>query len=123
MSRLVFQYAVLRAVPRVERGESVNVGVLLYCQDADVLGARVHVDETRLRALHPAVDVEGLRELLTGVERVCAGEGPAGVTGLGQRFRWLTSPRSTVLQTGAAHSGFTADPHGELDRLFAALVS
>ncbi len=122
MTRLVFQYAVLRAVPRVERGEFANVGVLLYCQDADVLQARVHVDADRLRALHPDADVASLQELLAGVERVCAGEGPAGGSGLGQRFRWLTSPRSTVLQTGAAHSGFTADPVAELDRLFAALV-
>ena len=118
----VFEYAVLRAVPRVERGECVNVGVVLYCQDADLLRAVVHVDADRLRALDPGVDVEGVRGAATALERTCAGDGPAGATSLGQRFRWLTAPRSTVLQPGPVHSGLTGDPVAELDRLVDALV-
>ena len=118
----VFEYAVLRAVPRIERGECVNVGVVLYCQDAGLLRAVVHVDADRLRALDAAVDVEGVREAATALERTCAGEGPAGATSLGQRFRWLTAPRSTVVQAGPVHSGLTDDAAAELDRLVAALV-
>lgn len=120
--RRVFQYAVLQAVPRVQRGECINVGVVLYCQDADFLAAAVHLDVARLRCLDAAVDVTAVQEALSAVERMCAGEGPAGATSLGQRFRWLTSPRSTVVRCGAAHSGFTVDPGAELSRLVAALV-
>ena len=122
MTRSVFEYAVLRAVPRVERGECVNVGLVLYCQDADFLRTRVHLDVARLRALDAQVDVEGVRGALEALARTCAGEGPAGTTSLGQRFRWLTAPRSTLLQTSAVHCGLTRDPAGELSRLFALLV-
>lgn len=120
--RVVFEYAVLRAVPRVERGESVNVGVLLYCRPADLLQAVVHVDEARLLALDPTADVAGIRDAAAALQRTCAGEGPAGATSLGQRFRWLTAPRSTVVQPGPVHSGLTAAPVGELDRLVRTLV-
>ena len=122
MSRSVFEYALLRAVPRVERGESVNVGLVLYCQDSDFLQVQVHVDVDRLRALDPDVDVEGVRAAAQALHRTCLGEGPAGQTSLGQRFRWLTAPRSTVVHAGPVHSGLTADPAAELDRLVAALV-
>lgn len=120
--RKLFQYAVLRAVPRVERGESVNVAVVLYCQDANFLALEMHLDQARLRCLDPAVDLEGVQQALQGMQRVCAGEGPAGRIGLGQRFRWLTSARSTVLQVGSAHSGLTVDPQAELARLLTAVV-
>ena len=119
---VVFDYAVLRAVPRVDRGESVNVGVLLYCQDRDVLAARVAVDEARLRALDPSVDVDAVRTAAEALRLTCLGEGPAGATSLGQRFRWLTAPRSTVVHAGPVHSGLTRDPEAELDRLLTALV-
>jgi hypothetical protein len=122
VSRSVFEYAVLRAVPRVERGECVNVGVLLYCQDADLLRCEVRVDEARLRMLDPGVDVGGVTEAVAALARTCAGEGPAGATSLGQRFRWLTAPRSTVVQPGPVHSGLTDDAVAELDRLVTALV-
>ncbi len=122
MTRLVFEYAVLRAVPRVERGECVNVGVVLYCQAADFLETALHVDADRLRALDPAVDVDAVHEAAEGLRRTCQGEGPAGATSLGQRFRWLTAPRSTVVHTGPVHSGLTADAPAELARLVAALV-
>lgn len=123
--RVVFEYALLRVVPRLERGECVNVGVLVYCQPADLLVAAVHVDEARLRALAADLDVEAVTRSLDGVHRVCAGgdlAGPAASSSLGQRFRWLTSPRSTIVQTGPAHAGLTRDPAAEPGRLLERLV-
>lgn len=122
MSRHVFEYALLRATPRVERGETVNVGVVLYCQARDFLRVGVHVDADRLRALDRDVDVDGVRAAADGLQRTCDGDGPAGETSLGQRFRWLTAPRSTVVHAGPVHSGLTADPEAELARLVDALV-
>lgn len=122
MTRVVFEYAVLRACPRIERGERVNVGLVLYCQAREFLQVAVHVDDARLRSLDPAADPDGVRQALQALERACAGEGPAGQTSQGQRFRWLTAPRSTVLAAGEVHSGLTDDPAGELDRLVTALV-
>ncbi len=119
---VVFEYAVLRAVPHVERGECVNVGVVLYCQSRDFLQTALHVDADRLRALDPGVDVEAVREAAEGLRRTCEGQGPAGATSLGQRFRWLTAPRSTVVHAGPVHSGLTRDAGAELRRLVAALV-
>jgi len=118
----VFEYAALRAVPRLERGECVNIGVVLYCQAREFLAVSVHVDAARLRALDAGVDVEGVTAAAEALQLTCEGEGPAGQTTLGQRFRWLTAPRSTIVQTGPAHSGLTADPVVELDRLLNALV-
>lgn len=118
----LFEYAAVRAVPRVERGELVNVGVLLYCQELEFLSALAHVDEVRLRMLSPAVDVDAVRESVDALCRTCLGEGPAGATSLGQRFRWLTAPRSTLVQCGPVHTGRTDDPGLELARLHAALV-
>ena len=117
-----FEYALLRAVPRVQRGECVNVGVLLYCQELDYLDALTHVDEGRLRALDADIDLVALDDALTAVCRTCEGAGPAAETSLGQRFRWLTAPRSTVLQPGPVHAGLTDDPAAELIRLVEALV-
>ena len=117
-----FEYAVLRAVPQVQRGECVNVGVVLYCQERDFLDALTYVDEWRLRALDADMDLGALEDALAAVCRTCEGEGPAASTSLGQRFRWLTAPRSTVLQTGPVHAGLTDDPAAELVRLVEALV-
>ncbi len=122
MSRVVFEYALVRASPRVDRGECVNVGVVLYCQSRDFLAVRVHVAPERLRLLDPSVDVDGVVGAATALQRTCAGEGPAGQTSLGQRFRWLTAPRSTVVHTGPVHSGLTDDPEVELARLVDVLV-
>lgn len=118
----LFEYAVLRAVPRVERGEFVNVGVVLYSQELDFLAAQVRLDERRLLAVDPAADVPAVRAALDAVRRTCEGTGPAGRTPLGQRFGWLTAPRSTVLQAGPVHTGMTDDPRAELDRLLDKLV-
>ena len=118
----LFEYAVLQAVPRVERGECVNVGVVLYSQELEFLDALTHVDAERLRTLDAGVDVAAVEEALDAVCRACRGEGPAGSTPLRQRFGWLTAPRSTVVRSGPIHLGKTADAAAELQRLHAALV-
>jgi len=122
MTRAAFEYALLRAVPRIERGECVNVGVVLYCQAHDFLGTAVHVDDMRLRALDPDVDVSAVRQAVEAVRRACQGDGPAGTTSLGQRFRWLTAPRSTVVHAGPVHTGLTRQPDVDLARLLDRLV-
>ncbi|HZG07039.1 MAG TPA: DUF3037 domain-containing protein [Streptomyces sp.] len=123
--RDVFEYAVLRVVPRVERGESINAGVVLYCRARSFVAARIHLDEDRLRALDPGVDVEGVRAALHAVECVCRGGDVAGQAAgedAGRRFRWLVAPRSTVVQPGPVHTGLTADPEAEAERLLDVLV-
>ena len=119
----VFEYAVVRAIPRVERGECLNVGVMVYCQAADYLGASVQVDEARLLALDASADVEAVTTAVNAIKATCAGTtGPAAAAGPGERFRWLTSPRSTIVQPGPVHSGLTEQPEAELARLFDELV-
>lgn len=113
----IFEYAVLRVVPRVERGEAINAGVIVYSKAYKYLRARSELDEQRLRALDPHVDVDAVRNGLTAVEKACT-EGPLAERPLGDRFRWLTAPRSTMVQPGPVHTGLTADPAGELNRLF-----
>ncbi|MFJ3656326.1 DUF3037 domain-containing protein [Streptomyces nigra] len=123
--RDVFEYALLRVVPRVERGECVNAGVLVYCRARGYLGARTHLDERRLLALDPDADVAGVRAALDAVERVCGtGEaaGQAAGDDAGRRFRWLIAPRSTVVQPGPVHTGLTLDPVAETERLLDRLV-
>ncbi|MEU8248685.1 DUF3037 domain-containing protein [Nonomuraea sp. NPDC048916] len=123
MSKDVYEYAVIRVVPRIERGEQINVGVLLYCQPRDYLCARVELDAVRLRALDPDADAEGVRRALGAYELACGEEaGPLAGESLGGRFRWLTAPRSTIVQTGPVHAGLTTDPGTELTRLFDVLV-
>lgn len=117
-----FEYVVLRVVPRVDRGESINAGVVLYCQALDYLGCRVHLDRTRLAALDPGADAVAIERALAAVSAFCAGAGPAAGEQLGRRFQWLAAPRSTVVQPGAVHTGLAADPDAELDRLLGALV-
>ena len=117
----VFEYAVVRVVPRVERGEAINVGVIVYAKAFRYLCARIVLDQARLLALDPRVDVAAVRAGLAAFERACT-QGPLAERPLGERFRWLTAPRSTMGQPGPVHSGLTTDPAGELDRLFATLV-
>ncbi|MGF1431516.1 DUF3037 domain-containing protein [Kitasatospora sp. LaBMicrA B282] len=121
-----FEYALIRAVPRVERGECVNVGVLLHCRWRGELLVRTLLPEAKLLALDPRVDLVGVGRALHGIEAVCAGgaaAGPAAGDSPGQRFRWLTAPRSAVVQPGPVHTGLTEDPQAELERLFAQLVA
>jgi hypothetical protein len=124
-TRLAYQYVVLRCVPRPDREEFLNVGVVLHCQSADFLGTSWHVDADRLRALHAGVDVEQVCEALTFVDRVCSGDaggGEAARQPLGQRFGFLKAPRSTVLQPGPVHGGMTDDPARQLEHLRERLV-
>jgi Protein of unknown function (DUF3037) len=126
MSRLAYQYVVLRCVPRVDREEFVNVGVVLYCQATDFLGVAWHVDRDRLRAFDPGLDLDQVCEALGFVEGVCAGDergGAASGKPLGQRFGFLKAPRSTVLQPGPVHGGVTQDPERQLEHLMEKLVS
>lgn len=121
-TRQPFEYVVLRVVPRVDRGESINAGVVLYCQALDYLGCRVHLDRDRLAALDPAADALAIDRALGALSDFCGGAGPAAGEQIGRRFQWLAAPRSTVVQPGAVHTGLTADPEAELDRLLGALV-
>ncbi len=124
-ARVPFEYVLVRVVPRVERGEQINVGVLLYCQARDFLAGLTYLDEARLRALDPTVDVDAVRDALGALERTCTGGedcGPSADLRLGQRWRWLTAPRSTILQPGPIHTGMTADPATDLQRLADLLV-
>ena len=116
--RSLFEYAILRVVPRIERGESMNAGILLYCRPLDYLGSRVRLDRERLAALDPAADAEQVGRALDAAAN-CTLQGNDDI---GQRFRWLTAPRSTVVQPGPIHTGLTADPEAETERLFALLV-
>jgi hypothetical protein len=120
-----FQYAILRVVPRVERGEALNAGVVLFCRPLRFLGARAELDEGLLAALSPGCDAAEVRDQLGTLVAVAEGRSEGGrVAGLDQseRFHWLTAPASTIVQPSEVHTGLTADPAGELDHLFAALV-
>jgi hypothetical protein len=120
-----YQYVVLRCVPRVDREEFLNVGVVLHCRMADFLDLAWHVDRARLLAFDARIDVDQVCESLSFVEAVCAGHPTAGapaVEPLTQRFGFLTAPRSTVLQPGPVHGGVTMDPARQLERLLAQLV-
>lgn len=121
-----YQYVTLRCVPRVDREEFVNVGVLAYCQEADFLAAACDVRTDRLQALWPALDPVAVTAALAFVEGVCRGDaalGEVALSDLGTRFGFLKAPRSTVVQPGPVHGGTTADPAAELQRLLAVLVS
>jgi hypothetical protein len=123
MSLDVYEYAVIRVMPSVERGELVNAGVIVYCQPRGYLCARVELDEARLLALGIAVDLPGVRHALAAYETACGDEaGPLRKEPLGSRFRWLTAPRSTIVQTGPVHAGLTEEPEAEIDHLMAKLV-
>ena len=123
--RQPFQYAALRIVPRVERGEAVNAGVVLFCRPLRFLGARAHLDEGLLKALSPNCDPAAVREQLRVMELIAAGDpegGPIAKLPASERFHWLVAPASTIVQPGPVHTGLTSDPAGELDHLFAKLV-
>lgn len=120
-----YEWAVLRVVPQVDRCEFVNAGVLVYCQRLEYLAAAVELDAARALALDPALDVDAVRRHLEAVRALCAGlpeAGPNAARPLGDRFRWLTSPRSTVVQPSPVHTGLTADPPAELQRLLDVMV-
>jgi len=123
--RNAFQYAIVRVFPRVERGECLNVGVVLLCRERRYLGARIALDEQRLVAFAPDVDPATIRPHLDAIERIAAGDptaGPIARLGQAERFHWLVAPASTIIQTSEVHSGLCDDPAAELDHLVATLV-
>ncbi|WP_247233459.1 DUF3037 domain-containing protein [Telluribacter sp. SYSU D00476] len=121
----LFEYAVIRVVPRVEREEFMNVGVILYCSSQGFLQTRYELNEQRLRAFSPEIDLPELKERLRAFERICAGRregGPIGQLPIAGRFRWLTAARSTIVQTSAVHPGLCDSAPDTLDRLYSQLV-
>jgi hypothetical protein len=126
VSREDFQYAVVRVVPHVERGECLNAGVVLFCRRRAFLAARVGLDEAALIALAPDCDPDEVRSHLEVLERIAAGDpagGPIAALERSERFHWLTAPSSTIVQTSPVHPGLTDDPEAELARLFTRLVA
>ena len=125
MAPEAFQYAVLRVVPDLDRGEALNVGVVVFSRRHRFLAGRFAVDEARLRAAFPAIDVEALREHLDGLARVASGDPEGGAVARmdpSDRFGWLAAPSSTIVQPSAVHTGLCDDPQRLLDRLFERLV-
>jgi hypothetical protein len=121
-----FSYAIYRLVPRVERGERINVGVVVFCRPLDYLAARTGLDETKLRALAPDADADAIRAHLRAYELIAAGDpagGPIAQLDTTARFHWLTAPASTVVQPSVVHTGLCEDPPGKLERLFDELVA
>ena len=120
-----FAYAVLRVIPRVERGERLNIGVVLFCRDRGFLDARLELDASRLLALSPDLDLAAVRLHLDFVRLVCAGDPACGMVARlppAERFGWLVAPASTIVQPSRVHVGLCADPAEALDRLLATLV-
>ncbi|HEU4657094.1 MAG TPA: DUF3037 domain-containing protein [Capillimicrobium sp.] len=125
-ARSPFSYTIVRVVPRVERGEAFNAGVVLFCRQRGFLAARVALDERRLAALAPDVSPETVRPYLDAIVRVAEGDpdaGPIAALDRSDRFGWLAAPSSTIIQPSPVHTGLTCDPAVTLDALFEALVA
>ena len=123
--RSPYQYAIIRVVPRVERGECLNAGVVLLCRSKSYIGAHTELDEGRLAALAPGTDPATVRPHLAAIERIARGEldgGPMARLSIAERFHWLVSPASTIIQPSDVHTGLTDDPAAELEHLFETLV-
>jgi len=120
-----YDYAIVRVVPRVERGEFVNVGVIVSCDATDSLAARIELDPARVLALDPGADIDAIRTALAAIDAVCAGSAGAGsLAGLSarERFHWLVAPRSAVIQTSPVHTGRTSEPATVINHLFETMV-
>ncbi|MFL6548885.1 MAG: DUF3037 domain-containing protein [Povalibacter sp.] len=120
-----YDYAIVRVVPRVDRGEFVNAGVIVSCQTRDFLEARIELDAARLLALDPNSDLESIRLNLMSIIKICQGgthAGPIGALTQRERFHWLVAPRSTIIQTSPVHSGRCADPQLVLEHLLNTMV-
>ena len=120
-----FDYAVVRVVPRVEREEFVNAGLIVFCLERQFLEARVTVEEARLRALWPGLDIELVRQHLEAIPKICAGDlsaGPIARMSQRERFHWLVAPRSTIIQVSPVHSGICENPAREMEQLFRSSV-
>ena len=112
-----YDYAFVRVVPHIERGEFVNVGVILFCRTLRYLDAKIQLNEKKVAALLPPFDMAQLQMHLDFIPRICAGDGPIGQLGQAESFHWLVSPHNTVIQTSPVHSGLCADPVAALERL------
>ena len=126
MSGNPFSYAVLRLVPRLERGERINVGVVVFCRPLQYLAARTGLDETRVVALWPELDAAAVRAHLAAVERIAAGDaagGPIARLETTARFHWLVAPSSTIIQPSEVHTGLCSEPAEQLEHLFRSLVA
>lgn len=124
-ARSSFDYAIIRVVPEVERGECLNVGVVLICRQRRYLGIRLALDADRLRAFWPSIDLEAVSQQLDGLRRVAEGDptaGPIARLSQAERFHWLVAPSSTIIQPSPAHSGLCEQPVAALDELMARLV-
>ena len=120
-----FSYAIYRLVPRIERGEQINVGVVVFCRTLDYLEARTELDEARALALCPDLDLAAVRPHLEAIERIAAGDprgGPIAALDLTARFHWLVAPSSTIIQPSEVHTGVSDRPQEQLHKLFEALV-
>jgi hypothetical protein len=123
--RAAFEYALIRVVPRVEREEFLNVGAVVFCRTRAFLAARIELDRGRLAALGAPADLDLVEQHLRAIPAICAGEEAAGAVArlpLAERFRWVVSPRSTVVQPSPVHTGITVDPAESLDHLMATMV-
>lgn len=124
-ARNSYDYALVRLVPHVERGECINAGVILFCRTLQFLGALIHLDSERALALTHQLDLDFVRQHLERIPLICAGGEQAGSIGLlsqPERFHWLVSPRSTIIQTSPVHSGLCQDPQKALEELFKEMV-
>lgn len=122
---LLYEYAVIRIVPRVEREEFINSGLILYCREARFLDIRYKVDRKKILALNPEADVQTLTELMVGIEKVCLGDKNGGEIAkltIAERFRWLTAQRSAMIQVSPVHPGLTSDPKEKLNQLYRELI-
>ena len=125
VERSPFEYAIVQVVPRVERGECLNAGIVLMCRPKRFLGAKTALDEALLVAMAPDVDPEIVRRHLAAIESIAAGQadaGPIAALSMAERFHWLLSPSSTIIQPSAVHTGLTTDPAATLEHLFRTLV-
>lgn len=122
----LFEYAVIRLVPRVEREEFLNIGVILYCRDLSFLDTCIRIDKTRIESFYAGLDLDCIQQNLQSYSRIAAGEGEGGAIAKldpASRFRWLTATRSTILQSSKVHPGLCTDPVSTLQSLFETLVS
>lgn len=122
---VTYDYAIIRVVPKVERAEFVNVGVIVSCPERDVLLAKIEIDERRLLALDPTLDLEAVRTHLAAIPKICAGgeqAGPIGRLSPRERFHWLVAPRSTIIQTSPTHTGSACDLEAVAERLLQTMV-
>jgi hypothetical protein len=122
---VTYDYAIVRVVPKVERAEFINVGVIVSCPGLDLLLAKIELDERRLMSLDPTLDLESVRTHLAAIPTICAGgeqAGPIGRLSQRERFYWLVAPRSTIIQTSPTHTGSACDPEAVLERLLQTMV-